>query len=198
LLDRYRTGEQEAATELYERYAARLEALVSSRTAAALQVRFDPEDVVQSVFRTLFRRVSHGLYDVPASEELWQLLLVLALNKTRKLATYHRARKRDVSKTQGSDELQNTPQPSGHDDLSLRVLQFVVDDLMGELPEIHRQIIQLRIEGHRADDISQQTQRSKRTVERVLQEFRHKLSAMIDARPSPSRTEPVAAAIQPR
>jgi RNA polymerase sigma-70 factor (ECF subfamily) len=194
LLDRYRTGEQDAATKLYERYAARLEALVSSRTAADLHTRFDAEDVVQSVFRTLFRRISHGLYDVPAGEELWQLLLVLALNKTRKLATFHRAQKRDVGKTKGSADLQNATQPLGHDDVSLRLLQMVVDDLISDLPATHRQIIQLRIEGHRADDISQQTQRSKRTVERVLQEFRHKLSALIDARPSSSCAEQAAAA----
>ncbi len=81
LLNRFRTGEQDAATEIYQRYANRLEALVSSQTGADLKTRFDAEDVVQSVFRTLFRRVSNGLYDVPAGEELWQLLLVLRLTR---------------------------------------------------------------------------------------------------------------------
>ena len=156
LLNRYRTGEQDAATQIYQRYAERLEALVSSQTAADLKTRFDPEDVVQSVFRTLFRRVSNGLYDVPAGEELWQLLLVLALNKTRKLATHHRAQKRDVGKTYGSDGLDNLPlQSDGREETSLRILQFVVDDLLSDLPESHRQIVRLRIEGHRAEDISQ-------------------------------------------
>jgi RNA polymerase sigma-70 factor, ECF subfamily len=181
LLNRFRTGEQEAARQIYERYAERLEALVASQTAADLQTRFDAEDVVQSVFRTLFRRVAHGLYDVPAGEELWQLLLVLALNKTRKLATYHRAQKRDVGRTSGSDRLEASSQPvDGRDQAAWQLLKLMVDDLLSELPESNRQIVKLRIEGYRTDDIRRATQRSKRTVERVLQDFRHKLSALID------------------
>jgi RNA polymerase sigma-70 factor (ECF subfamily) len=199
LLDRFRTGEQDAATEIHARYAERLEALVSSQTGADLRIRFDPEDVVQSVFRTLFRRVSRGLYDVPAGEELWQLLLVLALNKTRKLASFHRAQKRDVSKTHGSETLEHSlQQADGRDDAAHRLLQLIVDDLVGDLPEAHRQIVKFRIEGYRTDDISKATERSKRTVERVLQEFRQKLSALIDARTSPTREGPTPAAAESR
>jgi len=103
------------------------------------------------------------------------------LNKTRKLATFHRAQKRDVSRTHGSDGLQNTAQQSdGRDDAALQMLQFVVEDLLSDLPETHRQIVRLRIEGYRADDIVEATERSKRTVERVLQTFRQKLSTLID------------------
>jgi RNA polymerase sigma-70 factor (ECF subfamily) len=199
LLDRFRTGEQDAATEIHARYAERLEALVSSQTAADLKTRFDPEDVVQSVFRTLFRRVSHGLYDVPAGEELWQLLLVLALNKTRKLASFHRAQKRDVGKTHGSEKLAHLlQQGDGRDEAAHQMLQLVVEDLVSDLPDAHRQIIKLRIEGYRTEDISQATERSKRTVERVLQEFRQKLSTLIDARTRPTNEGPSAATAQPR
>src|SRR5688572_7541250 len=73
LLRRIRDGEQEAATTLYLRYAERLEALAKANTAAALAIRIDPEDVVQSVFRTFFRRASEGHYDVPEGDELWKL-----------------------------------------------------------------------------------------------------------------------------
>ena len=178
LLGRFRTGEQDAATELYLRYAGRLQAWASSQTSRALTPRFDEEDVVQSVFRTLFRRVSEGLYDVPPGEELWQLLLVLALNKIRKLATHHRAQKRDVGKTFGSETLEEVQ--NSRDETSLQILQMVIDDLLRDLPAANRRIVEMRIEGHRAGVIAQQAQRSKRTVERVLQDFRHKLSALID------------------
>ena len=39
---------------------------------------------------------SQGDYDVPPGEELWGLLLVIALNKIRTEETFHRAAKRDV------------------------------------------------------------------------------------------------------
>jgi RNA polymerase sigma-70 factor (ECF subfamily) len=89
-----RDGEQQAATDLFLRYSDRLLNLAKSNTSPQLSPRFDPEDVVQSVFRSFFRRVSDGAYDVPPGEELWRLLLVLSLNKVRRLAKFHRAQKR--------------------------------------------------------------------------------------------------------
>lgn len=189
LLSRFRKGEQDAATQLYLRYAGRLQSWASSQTSSAFATRFDEEDVVQSVFRTLFRRVSDGLYDVPPGEELWQLLLVIALNKIRKLATFHRAQKRDVGKTLSSDELELLRNRSqSHDENSLQILQLVLEDLLKELPDTQRAIVELRIEGHKTDDIAERTGRSSRTVERVLQGFRVKLSDLLDAGSSPQAT----------
>lgn len=181
LLRRFRRGEQDAATELYLRYASRLQALASSQTPSSLATRFDADDVVQSVFRTLFRRVSEGMYDVPPGDELWQLLLVIALNKIRKLAIRHRAQKRDVSKTRGSVTLEKfADRHQSPDETSLCVLELVIDELMYDLPESHRKIVQLRIEGYQASDIAAQTKRSKRTVERALHDFRQELGSRIN------------------
>ena len=188
LLEQFRKGEQDAATQLYLRYAQRLQLLATSQTSPQLANRFDPEDVVQSVFRTFFRRVSSGLYDVPPGEELWSLLLVLALNKIRTRSRYHRAQKRDVRKTIGAEQLGGAGEPSQPgDETSLQILRFVINDLLDELPETNRSIVELRIQGYKADDIVRMTERSKRTVERVLQEFRLKLSQMIDVGTSESR-----------
>src|SRR4051812_37943280 len=76
LLRQFRQGEKDAPTELYLRYAARLRALAEKQSGADLARRVDPEDIVQSVFRTFFRRAAHGQYDVPQGEEIWKLLLV--------------------------------------------------------------------------------------------------------------------------
>ena len=134
LLERFRRGEQDAATQLYLRYAQRLQLLATSQTSQQFAARFDPEDVVQSVFRTFFRRVSSGLYDVPPGEELWSLLLVLALNKIRTMSKHHRAQKRDVRKTVGSDLLGGPGQPNQPgDETSLQILQFVITDLLDTL-----------------------------------------------------------------
>lgn len=181
LIQRFRGGEQDAATQLYLRYAARLQAWASSQTSRAYATRFDEEDVVQSVFRTLFRRVSEGLYDVPPGEELWQLLLVIALNKIRKLANHHRAQKRDVGKTCGSEVLDVVGRAShSPDETSMHILQLVLDELFRDMTDTQRQVVQLRIEGYKTDDIAQRTGRSSRTVERVLQLFRVKLSDQLN------------------
>ena len=181
LINRIRSGEQEAATQLYLKYAARLQSWASSKTSSAFASRFDEEDVVQSVFRTFFRRVNEGLYNVPPGDELWQLLLVIALNKIRKLANHHRALKRDVGKTQGSDVLELAArQGMSIDDTSLQILRIVLDELFIGMTNTQQEVVQLRIEGYKTDDIAQRTGRSSRTVERVLREFRLKLNEQLN------------------
>src|SRR5437867_3654775 len=96
LLGRIRRGQGDAATLLYLRYADRLRALAIAQCSSDLARRVEPDDIVQSVFRTFFRRVSRGNYNVPAGEELWKLFLVIGLNKIRAAGAFHRAAKRDV------------------------------------------------------------------------------------------------------
>ena len=71
LLRRFRRGEQDAATELYLRYADRLRTLAARKASTDLKRRVDAEDIVQSVFRTFFRRAAGGQYDAPTGDELW-------------------------------------------------------------------------------------------------------------------------------
>src|SRR6516165_12171184 len=96
LLRRFQSGEADAATLLYLRYAARITSLAWNQRGADLASRFDPDDIVQSIFRTFFRRAAEGHYDVPEGEDLWKLFLVIGLNKIRATGAYHRAAKRDV------------------------------------------------------------------------------------------------------
>ncbi len=179
LLKRFREGEQDAATELFLKYGARLRALARAQTSSTLASRFDPEDVVQSVFRTFFRRAATGLYDVPAGDELWQLLLVLALNKIRTLATYHRAQKRDVSKTDAGHDLARYA-GGDYEQASLEVLKVVLDDFLESLPATQAEVARYRMEGYQIDEIAKKTQRSKRTIERVLNGMRAQLMRQLD------------------
>src|SRR5262245_5216743 len=64
LLARWRNGDQQAAAVLFHRYADRLVALAKSRLSARLASRVDPEDVVQSVYRSFFVDARVGRYDV--------------------------------------------------------------------------------------------------------------------------------------
>ena len=176
-----RSGEQAAATDLYERYSDRLLKLARSNTSANLAPRFDPEDVVQSVFRSFFRRVSQGAYDVPAGEELWRLLLVLSLNKVRALAKHHRAQKRSVDVTlTGEDYSDLVTQFATPDPQPRQILEMVIDRVLGEMPEAQRSIVEQRIQGESVTNIAAKTKRSKRTVERVIKKFRDKIAELTD------------------
>lgn len=179
LLRQFRAGSDDAATALYVRYAQRLEHLAVSRVDRKAAVRVDPEGIVQSVFRTFFRRVSGGQYDVGDREDLWKLLLVIALNKLRSEGAFHRAAKRSVTRTEVlQDDVEQRSGAAG-EPLSLTVLRMTVDELLGELPDDHRAIVGLRIEGYEVAEIATRTGRAKRSVERVLQAFRKRLQTTL-------------------
>ena len=180
LLRRFRGGQPDAATQLYLRYAERLRALAAGQVAPDLAPRVDPEDIVQSVFRTFFRRAAGGQYDVPEGEELWKLFLVIALHKIRSTAMAHRAAKRDVRATVTG--LSDTPagrRLAAPDETPLTALRLVIDDMLDGLPGSMRAIVELRVEGYGVEEIAARTERSRRSVERALQEFRNRLSAVI-------------------
>jgi RNA polymerase sigma-70 factor (ECF subfamily) len=183
LLRRLRGGSEDAATQLYLRYAHRLRALARTKFPADLARQVDVEDIVQSVFGSFFRGANRGDYDVPAGEELWKLFLVIALNKIRAKGAYHRAAKRDVRLTAGGEGLEQLAEtPAEQDEAAYAILQLTIDEALERLPQQHKQMLVLRIEGHEVAEIARQVGRSKRTVERVLQECRKKLADLLDVR----------------
>lgn len=178
LLGRFRRGEGDAATELYLRYARRLRAVAEAETAPDLRRRVDPDDIVQSVFRTFFRRAAAGQYDVPAGEELWKLFLVIGLNKVRAVAAHHRAAKRDVAA--GGGDIEAAADAPAADEASLTALRLTIDEILAKLPPTYREAVELRVAGHEVAEIAARTGRAKRSVERILQEFRDSLRGQVD------------------
>src|SRR6516165_3386835 len=96
LLARWQNGDQAAATELFRRYAARLIALAKSRLSARLSNRVDPEDVVQSVYRSFFAESRDGRYQLERGGDLWQLLVTITLHKLANQANRLETGKRAV------------------------------------------------------------------------------------------------------
>lgn len=179
LLRRLRGGCEDAATQLYLRYAHRLRALVRARCSPQVQRRVEPEDLVQSVFRRFFRRVQQGDYDVPAGEELWGLFLVIALNRIRAEESFQRAAKRDLRRAEeGSDRAREAA--SAQDDQAFTILQLTIKEAMAQLGESQQRMLELRVQGHEVAEIAQLTGRSKRTIERILQEIRTRLRSLLE------------------
>jgi RNA polymerase sigma-70 factor, ECF subfamily len=175
LIRRYRGGDDSAATQLFLRYANRLRALASEYCTGGYARRFDADDIVQSVFRTFFQGVRKRGYDVPPGGELWGLLMVLALNKVRNLVEHHRAGKRSVQKTTSVSEFDRQSVLAA-DESAAAFLRLVLEEQLEGLPESNQIIVRLRIEGYEVAEIAEETGRSRRTVERVLQDFRSRVS----------------------
>ena len=179
LLRRIRHGNQDAAGVLYHRYAHRLRALVQAKRSSALASRVDHEDIVQSVFKSFFRGVNGGSYDVPAGEELWHLFLVITLNKVRAKGVFHRAAKRDVRLTVGDEEIDGSSGGLRTNRDAYLLLKLAVEEALDRLPPQHKLVTQLRMEGEDVAEIARKTGRSKRSVERILQECRQKLGHLL-------------------
>lgn len=179
LVRRFRQGNQDAADLLYHRYADRLLTLVQARQFRDLASRVDCEDIVQSVFGSFFRGVSRGMYDAPAGEELWHLFLVITLNKIRAKGVFHRAAKRDVRMTIGGARIDQYPDGLKSGEHAYVLLKLAVEEALDGLPAQHRLVVQLRMEGHEVAEIAKMMGRGKRSVERILQECRERLSRLL-------------------
>lgn len=177
LLRRVRGGNERAATELYLRYAERLNALARAKSSTELAKRVEAEEIVQSVFGSFFRGAQQGYYDIPVGEELWKLFLVIALNKIRAKGVFHTAAKRDSRRTQGDEAMQRQAESASEGEpFGLKVLEFTINESLAAFPPHYREVLEWRVEGYEVEEIAQKAQRSKRTVERILQEIREILS----------------------
>ena len=179
LLGQFQAGDQNAANRIYERYAGRLRALARSRFSANLARRVDVDDIVQSVFRRFFDGAAQGRYDIPSDEDLWNLLLVITLNRLRAEEVYHRAAKRDVRQSLEMDNVAAKDQPTCGRDSAYLLLRLTVREALSAMPEAQREVIELRMLGHDVASIAEKTGRSKRTVERILHGSRSALRDLV-------------------
>src|SRR5262245_6445604 len=157
LLRRVQSGSEDAATQLYLRYARRLRGLVEAQSSPDLKRMVDAEEIVQSIFGSFFRGATSGLYHVPVGEEMWKRFLVIALTKIRAKGAFHRAAKRDMRRTADEAEIDHHPETRETTDLGF--LRLSVAEAMERLPEQHRTMVRLRIEGHEVEEIARQTGR---------------------------------------
>jgi DNA-directed RNA polymerase specialized sigma24 family protein len=182
LLRQTRDGLGEAFTLLYQRYASRLRAVVWSQTSRALAPRFDPEDVVQDVFSALFFEAAAGRCNIPEGQDAWALLVVVALNRVRALANWHRAARRDVRRTLGGNLSERLVRSlAAPEEWPLVELWLLTGEILDQLPPAQRRVVELRIGGDDVGTIAAKVRRSTRTVERFLHQFRRRLRASCHA-----------------
>lgn len=181
LLERFRNGDEEAAEELFERFANRLIALARSRISGKLARRVDAEDVVQSVYNSFFRRAKAGEYEIQRRGDMWRLLASITIHKVLSQAEHYRQQKRSLDKEQSVhlvtggpavrlEVLARDPSPSD--------AAAIVEELelvMSQILPLHRQILELRLQGWTIPEISEHVRRSERSVRRALQNVREAL-----------------------
>jgi RNA polymerase sigma-70 factor (ECF subfamily) len=181
LVARWRSGDQQAAAELFRRFAERLVALARTRLSAQMSRRVDPEDVVQSAYRSFFIGTRNGRFEVQHGGDLWQLLMVITLHKLQHAVRRNLAAKRAVQQEQSLDTddsvhgihvsiLTREPSP-----MEAVALADQVEQLMRGLGARDRRILELRLQGYTLEEIAADTHRSETTVGRVLDWVKQRL-----------------------
>ncbi|HMP79252.1 MAG TPA: sigma factor, partial [Pirellulaceae bacterium] len=87
---------QQPPDEIYQRHADHLVNVVRRNMPSRLKRRLDPEDVVQSVFRSFFRRRDQGELDDDSVYDVGRFLVTMTLNKVRNAIAHHQRHRRDV------------------------------------------------------------------------------------------------------
>ena len=173
---RVKDGDQDAAHVLYKRYVQRVFGLVDSKLGAKLRATTDAEDIVQSVFRSMFRGVQAGNYEVEPGSTLWNLLAVISLTKLRRRAHHQSAQRRDVDRLVS---LQTVADGEAMDMSTDEFLEICVRETMQKLRPSDRKILLLRIQGFTLTEISEQTSLSCRTIARRLRTSRKHLASLL-------------------
>lgn len=175
-----RQQESEAAQKIWDEYADKLIRFAQQRLGRRSGAVLDPEDVVASVFESVWRAANAGRFDrVETRDELWWFLLAL----TRRKAVDH-IRREGAEKRGGKVNLRSLDGVDGEAvyrelvDVDPGPEYFVMLDeeftrLLGLLRDQQmRQIAVLRLEGHSNDEIGHRLEIAPATVTRKLRLIR--------------------------
>ena len=208
-LEKLAAGTESAAYELDCRYRSRLCALVAREMDRRFRRREDPEDVVQSVCRTFFRRAAKGEFQVENLDCLWALLKKITRRKILKHVAKHRAKGRDIDKEEYADDAQlpgRAPtmqearllgdvleivlaglEPPEPEILRLQLYGYTIAEILeivlGGLDSPYPEILQLRLQGHTETQIATTLGCGREAVRYKLKRLRERLSKMLEENP---------------
>jgi RNA polymerase sigma factor (sigma-70 family) len=179
LVMRWHEGDEEAARLLFDRYVQRLLDLVGPNLPAGFARRFGPDDVIQSVFRSLFRAVKEDRLRLERSGDLWAWLLQITFNKLSGRMAYHLAAKRSVAREEAlspGDDAEN------HSPLAFWSREPSAEDLVAIIDELDylfgpsegsplRRALDLRLQDLSMEEIAARMDVSHTTISRYLRKI---------------------------
>ena len=176
LLRAWKSGDHDAAAEIYHRYQIRLLALVRSRLSRKLARRVDAEDILLSAYRSFFVGAQNGRYTPTDGDDLWPLLTTIVLRKLARQARYHQAECRSIDGEQSDEsgliESLITHQPTAD---HAAILTDEIEQLMNQLDETAREVFVRTLQGSDINSIANELGLHERTVRRAVDRIRQLL-----------------------
>ena len=173
LISEFKAGSESAARELFDKYCERLMKLAKRRIGQRMTSRIDPEDVIQSAFRTFFTRVRNDEFEFHQEDDLFKLLVRLTVHKTLRQIAHHRAQKRNPEQEvgHGSDAQDMLAQIAGGapgPDVEVALIEQF-ENFMGQLPPLDREVLGLKLQGYSTVEIAEKLNSYDRKIRRVLE-----------------------------
>jgi RNA polymerase sigma-70 factor, ECF subfamily len=177
LVQRLRQGDPQATDELFAQYSRRLSRLAEQHLSRKVAGRVEGDDVVQSVFRTFFRRCAHGEFQIDSRVQLWRLLVKITVQKARMQGRRHTAASRDVGAEQRGDDAEwlLTLADRGLGPEEMVILMDQIEVLLQGLPAVYCQVLEQRLQGNSVADISRRLGISRQTAYRILNLLKERL-----------------------
>lgn len=182
-LSRLKEGDDAAARELFSRFSQQLISLALRNINGGIRHKVDPEDVVQSVYKSFFFRYGEGRIDAVNWNSLWGLLTLITVRKCAERAAYHHAARRDEAREVApppggpraawADPIGREPTPD-----EALALEETVQQLFSGLDEDERPILELSLQGYSTREISEKLGRAERTVRLLREGVRHRLEQL--------------------
>lgn len=178
LLKRWKDGDEAAATALFDRYVNQLCGLARNRLSERMKRRVEPEDIVNSAYRSFFRKAGDDQYTLSRSGDLWKLLAAITINKLRGQVEFHTAQKRGIYTEESLATTRSTmgigPQAIGTEPTPEDAAAVVeeLETVMADLTPIQRTVFELALQNKDESEIAEAIQRSGRTVRRALAEIK--------------------------
>jgi RNA polymerase sigma-70 factor (ECF subfamily) len=177
-VSRLDTATESAAADIDEQYRARLCLLVQREMNRRYRRKEDPEDVVQSAFRTFFRRKAKGEFHIDGSGDLWRLLATITRRKLLKHVEKLGSGKRNPQREEcvEADELRGrdpTPEEAA-------IVTDLIEAALAGRNETYAAVLHLRLKNCTEEEIAATLGYSRHSVRSKLNAIRQRLQSLAD------------------
>ena len=165
-----------STSELDEQYRARLCQLVEREMNRRFRRKEDPEDVVQSAFRTFYRRNALGEFYIDSSVDLWRLLETITRRKILKHVEKLGAGKRDPKREEypdGDDLRGRGPTPE-----EAAIAADLMETVLTGLDETYVQVFHMRLQNCTEEEIAAELGCTRSFVRTRLDRIRQRLQRL--------------------
>jgi RNA polymerase sigma factor (sigma-70 family) len=148
LLDRVRTGDESALTQLLQHYEPRLRTAARVLLGPLLRPSMDSVDLVQSVHRVMLPVLREGKYDVSSPEQLLALAVTIVRRKVAR--SWRRAQKESLLQEEQSGHRESRAE----DPVEAATAKDLMAHLQTMLTDEELQLVELRLAGYTTVEIA--------------------------------------------